>query len=84
MSKLEKLLARLKNKPTDFSWVEFEALMSMLDYKKVKSGKTGGSRRRYVHAQLRPFVIHEPHPQRVLKPYQVEDVIQQLKLEGIL
>ena len=84
MGKLKKLLERLVSEPKDFTWDEFESLMSVLGYKKCKSGKTSGSRRRYKHAVMAPIILHEPHPQRILKHYQLEIIIERLEKEGIL
>ena len=44
MSKKEKLIARLKEKPKDFTFEEVIQLMGYFDYRLVGGGKTGGSR----------------------------------------
>ena len=44
MSKKEKLIARLKEKPKDFTFEEVIQLMGYFDYRLASGGKTGGSR----------------------------------------
>ena len=84
MSRKEKLLAKLKQKPKDFTWDELITLLKALGYKQVKSGKTGGSRRRFIHPTAPPIVLHKPHPQNVLKTYIVRDILDLLDREGMI
>jgi hypothetical protein len=79
MSKLVKALERLQSKPRDFSWNELTSLMESFGYE-LKT--TGGSSRKFIHVETRATLfIHEPHPQNVLKAYQVRDVLQFMKQE---
>ncbi len=84
MGKLEKLLKRLQSRPTDFTWKELATLTSLLGYELQKSGKTSGSRRRFVHPNRKPIIIHEPHPNKEFKVYQITQLLEQMKMEGIL
>jgi len=78
MSKHEKALQRLLSKPADFTWGELKSLMQAFDYElKV----TGGSGRKFVRPEA-VFMIHEPHPRKVLKAYQVRAVLEFLRKEG--
>ena len=46
----------------------------------LKTG--GGSSRKFIHRFTRAtFMIHEPHPAKVLKAYQIRDAIAFLKQE---
>ena len=84
MSKNEKLLKRLKGRPVDFTWDELTRLLSGFGYQLAKKGKTGGSRRRFIH-DINPLIcLHEPHPQKVLKRYQIDQIIELLTEEGLL
>ncbi len=78
MSKHDKLLSRLLTKPTDFTWNELIVLMTYFGY---ELKKTGGSGRKFVRPEA-VFMIHEPHPAKVLKSYQVRAVITFLKKEN--
>jgi hypothetical protein len=84
MSKQEKLLQRFKSKPTDFTWAELRSLLAGLGYELAASGRTGGSRVRFLHPGHPPVIMHKPHPTPVLKRYQVEQLLEFLKKEGLL
>ncbi len=82
MSKREKLLKRLASRPKDFTWPELVSLMISLEFE-MESGS--GSGRKFVNpATEGTLFIHEPHPAKVLKSYQVRDAIHFLKKEGLL
>ncbi|PMO05157.1 hexulose-6-phosphate synthase [Vibrio splendidus] len=76
MSKQEKLKARLLGKPKDFTWSELESLLKNLGFDLLK-GK--GSRRKFFHKERGVLInLHEPHPEKILKRYMVEQVIEKL------
>ncbi len=50
----------------------------------MKRGKTGGSRRRFVHESAGMISLHQPHPGNELKAYQVELVFEALSQEGLI
>lgn len=82
MSKREKLLKRLASRPKDFTWAELVSLMTSLDFEMERAS---GSGRKFVHPVAESVLyIHEPHPAKVLKSYQVHDAIDYLKKEGLL
>jgi predicted RNA binding protein YcfA (HicA-like mRNA interferase family) len=78
VSRQEKALKRLLSKPTDFTWGELKAVMESLGYE-LKT--TGGSGRKFVKPEA-AFAIHEPHPYKLLKAYQIRKLIAFLKKEG--
>lgn len=84
MSKREKLIQRILSKPADFSWGELKSLLEGLGYYLGSGGKTGGSRVKFLHPQHPPVVMHKPHPAPVLKRYQIEQIIEFLRKEGLL
>lgn len=80
MSKRQKALQRLLTKPADFTWNELKSVMEALGFElKV----TGGSGRKFVKPDA-VFMIHEPHPYKLLKAYQIRAVIEFLTREGHL
>jgi predicted RNA binding protein YcfA (HicA-like mRNA interferase family) len=82
VSKQQKLLRRLASKPTDFTWSELSSLMSALGF---DIEKASGSGRKFIHTQTEATLfIHEPHPTKILKAYQVRDAVQLLKAEGFI
>lgn len=84
MSKREKLILRFLSKPADFSWGELKSLLEGFGYSLGSGGRTGGSRVKFLHAQHPPVILHKPHPTPVLKRYQVEQIAEFLKKEGLL
>lgn len=82
MGKHEKLLARLKSRPKDFTFQELDTLLSGFGYALNQSGS--GSRVRFEHDDHSPVLMHKPHPSPVLKPYQIDQVLDVLKQEGLL
>ena len=84
MSRREKLIARLKSKPRDFSWDELVRLLEALDYREAATGKTGGSRRRFVHETAPAIMLHKPHPGSIVKMYVIHEVLRVLSEEKLI
>ncbi|ELS04159.1 hypothetical protein Xen7305DRAFT_00038870 [Xenococcus sp. PCC 7305] len=84
MTRKEKLIQRLKNKPKDFTWNELTSLLTGLGFSEVKTGKTGGSRRRFIHPSNIVIILHKPHPGSILKRYQIEQIIEVLSGEELI
>lgn len=84
MTKKEKLISRLLQRPKDFTWDELSGLLKSLGYREVKMGRTGGSRRRYIHPSSAPITLHKPHPQNILKRYALDQIIEVLRQEELL
>lgn len=78
MSKKEKLIARLLNRPKDFTYDEVRSLLCALGFEERNKGKTSGSRIEYVKGKD-TILLHKPHPSGVLKPYQVKQIIDTLQ-----
>jgi hypothetical protein len=84
MTRKEKLLKRLQTKPKDFTWNELVTLLNWLGFTEETTGKTGGSRRRFINEQELVISLHKPHPKQILKRYQIDQVIEILTEEGHL
>jgi hypothetical protein len=84
MSRRDKLIARLKSRPRDFTWEELVRLLEGLDYTEAKGGKSGGSRRRFVHPTAPLIALHKPHPGNIVKMYVVDEVLRVLTEEGLI
>ena len=84
MTQKEKLIARLKERPKDFTWEELTKLLKMLGYEQIKTGKSGGSRRRFVHPTAPVITLHKPHPSPLVKRYVLNDILELFKKEGML
>jgi predicted RNA binding protein YcfA (HicA-like mRNA interferase family) len=82
MSQREKLLERFKTKPKDFTWDELEKLLNSMGYVQEKGD---GSRRKFYNSETCALIsLHKPHPGRILKSYQVTDVLNHLQERGVL
>ncbi len=84
MSRKDKLIARLLAYPRDFTWDELILVLGWLGYSEAAGGKTGGSRRRFIHAKAPAILLHKPHPSKIVKLYALRDVVEVLKNEGLL
>jgi hypothetical protein len=84
MSRRDKLIARLRSRPKDFTWEELVRLLEGLGYIEAKAGKTGGSRRRFVHPSAPLIALHKPHPGNIVKMYVIDDVLRVLTEEGLI
>lgn len=82
MGKHEKLLARLKSRPKDFTFQEVTTLLAGFRYVLKQSGS--GSRVRFEHEHCAPMLMHKPHSSPVLKPYQIDQVLEIFKQENLL
>ena len=83
MSRKDKLTARLKSKPKDFTFDEAKVLLKLYGYVISNSGKTSGSRVCFTKGQ-KVFRMHKPHPRKELLHYQVNELIDELKGEDLL
>ena len=84
MSRLDKLVARFKSRPSDFTWNELVRLPNGLGYEQSPTGKTSGSRRSFRHSWARLVMVHKPHPGSVLKVYQCDEVRRSLTKDGLI
>ena len=84
MTKIDKLRTRFLSKPRDFTWSELKALLTGWGFEEFNSGKTSGSRVRFINSNYSDIILHKPHPNPELKSYQLKQIIIQLKKEGLL
>ena len=82
MSKFEKLLNRFLTRPKDFKYNELKTLLNALGYFEVQGA---GSRVVFKNEDLKHNIkLHKPHPGSILKRYQIDLVIDELKGKGLL
>lgn len=82
MSKKEKLLQKLQNRQSGFTWNELVSLMQSLGYE-VKYGD--GSRVKFIHADPSLMInLHRPHPGNEIKDYIRLQVVEKLKMGGVI
>lgn len=83
MGKKEKLIARLKSNPKDFTFDEMQTLLTALGFEKSNKGKTSGSRVKFIKENI-PIILHKPHPRNYLLEYQVKQIIEVLEKENLI
>jgi hypothetical protein len=85
MSSHEKLLERFLRLPKDFTWSELKSLLRKYGYIQSNKGKTSGSRVRFEKEDSDiKLDLHKPHPQDILKPYQLKDTLEFLTRIGVI
>lgn len=85
MSRNDKLLMRLLEKPKDFNYDELKKLLSSVGCFEDSRGRTSGSRVAFVHAETGTILrLHKPHPNNELKLYQIQLVIEFLENLGVM
>ena len=84
MARKDKLIRRLRARPRDFQWEELTRILESVGYREVRSGKTGGSRRRFVHSTAPVVNLHRPHPGNIVKMYVIDEVLRVLKDEDLI
>ena len=85
MSKSEKAKDRIKSKPKDYTYTEAKKLLSQLGFAEFQKGKTSGSRVKfYREKDQKVILLHKPHPDDVMKPGAVRDLVEFLICLGEL
>lgn len=85
MGQKDKLIRKLLSKPKDFTFDEVESLLEYYNYHKDDKGRTSGSRVAFINDTTHSKIImHRPHPRKNLLDYQVKQLIDLLKDEGLL
>lgn len=80
MSKRQKLLKRLLERPSDFTYDEARVLLGRLGYTEESRGRTSGSRVAFVHSPSKHIIrLHKPHPGNTLRRYQIDALIEALR-----
>ena len=65
MGKKEKLIAKLKSNPKDFTFDEMKTLLEALGFVMSNKGKTSGSRVKFMKGDI-PVILHKPPPRQDL------------------
>jgi predicted RNA binding protein YcfA (HicA-like mRNA interferase family) len=82
MTKKGKLLNRFISRPTDFTYNELIKLLRGFGYEELQGS---GSRIVFRNKEINHNIkLHKPHPGNILKRYQIELIIQELKSKSLL
>ena len=83
MSSEEKMIARIKSLPKDYTYSEVRTLAGRFGYAEQTKGRTSGSRISFFRAtDGRKIMLHKPHPGDILKHYAVKQLLEQLIENG--
>ena len=80
MSKREKLIERFLSMPTNFHYDEVVRLLGYFEYFEMKTGKTSGSRIKFMNEVKSQIKLHKPHPIGIMKRYQLKEIKEKLNL----
>jgi len=83
MAKKEKLIERLKSRPKGFTFLEMQALLLHLGFRKSNKGKTSGSKVAFELNNI-DIEMHKPHPQKELPEYLTKKILRILEGEGLI
>ena len=85
MTKLDKLLDKLSKRPKTFKYTDLKSLLLNLGYQELNKGKTSGSRVAFYNKRSDHLIrLHKPHPGNELKKYVVEQIYDELNIQGYL
>jgi predicted RNA binding protein YcfA (HicA-like mRNA interferase family) len=82
VGKREKLTAKLKTVPADFTWQELKALLKALGYQQVQAS---GSRVKFDNGNADQIInLQKPHPGNIVKRYALRQLIDKLVQGGLI
>lgn len=84
LSKAEKLVEKFKSVPADLTWAELTTILGILGFKEISSGKTSGSRCKFMNKNKVILIFHKPHPGNIVKKYVIEQTLENLMEKGII
>ena len=83
MSKLQKMIERIKRQLANYTFDEMCTLLRALGFVIDNKGKSSGSRVMFEKEGVCIYV-HKPHPQKELKKYQLKQILEILDREGLI
>jgi predicted RNA binding protein YcfA (HicA-like mRNA interferase family) len=80
MSRADKLINRLLSFPKDFTYNELKTVLSSFGYNEMQ----GSGSRVYFSKDDHKIKLHKPHPGNILKRYQLDLIVDELKKKGLI
>jgi predicted RNA binding protein YcfA (HicA-like mRNA interferase family) len=85
MTKHTKLIEKLLSKPKDFNYPEMVRLLKGFGYQEEMRGRSSGSAVMFHNIDTNDKIMfHKPHPQKELKAYIIEMIIEKLKQNKLI
>ncbi|MCM1462347.1 MAG: type II toxin-antitoxin system HicA family toxin [Bacteroides sp.] len=60
-----------------------QTLLEILGFQLSNKGKTSGSRIKFYN-NMTTIILHKPHPRKELLEYQIKQIIEKLKEDGLI
>lgn len=76
------MVQRVLSIPADLTWEELVRFLSFYGFSEMNTGKTGGSRRKFIDSNSVVISLHKPHPGNIVKEYAIKDAIGVIKEKG--
>jgi hypothetical protein len=84
MSQLDKLKRSFRDCRSTFPYCDLERLLVAVGFERIRAGKTGGSRRKFMHRTVQEMIfLDEPHDGE-MRPAMVRRIREQLENLGLL
>ena len=80
MSRIDKLIIRLLSYPKDFTYSELKTLLLSFGYEEIQ----GAGSRVCFSSKTHKIKLHKPHPGQILKRYQLELIVDELKNRNLI
>jgi virulence-associated protein VapD len=80
MSRADKLVNRLLSLPKDFTYNELKTVLSSFGYSEIQ----GSGSRVYFSKEDHKIKLHKPHPGNILKRYQLDLIVDELKKKRLI
>lgn len=85
MGTKEKLIARFRKQPKDFTFDEMKRLFTILGFEMNNKGATSGSRVEFFHSERElSYSLHKPHPDGSVKSCVMKQVLEFLEEKNLL
>lgn len=69
----------------DFGYDEAKSLLEKFGYREDNRGRTSGSRVAFINRETKHIIrLHKPHPGNILKKYQLGQLIEELRGQGVI
>ena len=80
MSKLDKLIIRVRSYPKDLTYNELKTLLASFGYDEIQ----GAGSRICFSKENHKIKLHKPHPGNILKAYQLDLIMEELTAKGLI
>ncbi len=84
MTQKEKLIDRILSVPSDITYDEVKRLFAIFDFVESNKGATSGSRVKFEGPNGASYVMHKPHPSKIVKKCEIRQLVAYLESKGFI